>query len=454
MKLSIPWIITKRRFIIAIAIDILINIYFYNRLYIEKFYSFPNQIVSSSVAIFWVITSYIFGRYVISRTINFTDIIRTFISSQIIFILSNFIYLFINLSKQIYMLFFNNAYNIILIEKNQTLFFIKVTFIISITSWVFEYVYSIVTYKIYQNKKCWLFCGNQDEFINFKKEVIINKKNFQFKIIGSNYYKKKIDLDNVEGVIIQNNDNNNLDQIYFFKSKGISVVNTLRWCELMLHRIPPYLIVNKYQVVEKFNLSDDSYKIRIKRLGDIFISFLLIFFTLPISFLVGLLIYLEDKGPIFYSQIRTGYKGKKIRIYKFRSMVKDAEKFGPQWSSKKDKRITKVGEIIRATRIDELPQLLSVVFGQMSLIGPRPERPELEEILLKTIPYYNYRNILKPGISGWAQVNYQYGSSIEDTINKLSYDIYYLNHISFLLDIYILFKTIKIVFTAKGNRQI
>ena len=135
-------------------------------------------------------------------------------------------------------------------------------------------------------------------------------------------------------------------------------------------------------------------------------------------------------------------------------MVIDAERYGVQWSSKEDKRVTKVGKIIRATRLDELPQLLSVVEGKMSLIGPRPERPEIEESLLKEIPFYKYRNVIKPGISGWAQVNYPYGASLEDTINKLSYDIYYISHVSFLLDLLILFKTIKLVFNARGSLPI
>ena len=135
-------------------------------------------------------------------------------------------------------------------------------------------------------------------------------------------------------------------------------------------------------------------------------------------------------------------------------MIIDAERYGAQWSSKEDKRVTKVGKIIRATRLDELPQLLSVVEGKMSLIGPRPERPEIEESLLKEIPFYKYRNVIKPGISGWAQVNYPYGASLEDTINKLSYDIYYISHVSFLLDLLILFKTIKLVFNARGSLPI
>ena len=129
--------------------------------------------------------------------------------------------------------------------------------------------------------------------------------------------------------------------------------------------------------------------VRIKRIGDFFISLVLLIITLPISILICIFIYYEDKGPIFYSQIRTGFKGEEIRIYKFRSMVIDAERYGVQWSSKEDKRVTKVGKIIRATRLDELPQLLSVVEGKMSLIGPRPERPEIEESLLKEILFIN-----------------------------------------------------------------
>ena len=134
-------------------------------------------------------------------------------------------------------------------------------------------------------------------------------------------------------------------------------------------------------------------------------------------------------------------------------MTKDAEKEGIKWARRSDPRITKIGRIIRATRLDELPQLICVIEGSMSLIGPRPERPEIENKILSEIPYYDLRKIAKPGISGWAQVNYHYGSSIRDTANKLSYDIYYINHISFLLDILILFKTIKTVFTAKINKK-
>ncbi len=454
MKLSIPWIVSRRRVLFAISIDMLLNIYFYSVGYLDKFRTTPNPIVAFSIGIFWVISSYILGRYMVCRNINIFEIIKNLIKSTLIFVLCNLIFLFINFSNQFIIFIINNEYSIFQFQRDETLLFLRLTFIIAIVSWLVQYLLSIITNKIYHNKKYWLFCGTEDEFISLKKEVDINNKKFKLKLKDLDQNEKNLDINEVEGIIIGNNDNNNLDQIFFFKSKGLTVINSLKWCELMLHRMPPYLIINKYQIIENFNLLDNSYKIRIKRLGDIFISLLLILLTLPISFLISIFIYFEDRGPILYSQVRTGYKGEKIRIYKFRSMINNAEKFGAQWSKKEDERITKVGKIIRSTRLDELPQLFSVIQGKMSLIGPRPERPEIESKLLQTIPYYKYRNILKPGISGWAQVNYPYGSSIQDTKNKLSYDIYYINHISLFLDMLILFKTMKTVFTAKLNRQI
>ena len=153
----------------------------------------------------------------------------------------------------------------------------------------------------------------------------------------------------------------------------------------------------------------------------------------------------------FVSQVRTGFRGEKISILKFRSMVIDAEKYGPQWAKNEDKWITKIGKIIRAIRFDELPQLLSVLEGSMSLIGPRPERPELEKEFLEEIPYYNYRTILKPGISGWAQVNYPYGASIEDSKIKQSFDLYYVKNVSIILDLIIFLKTIRLILNGRGS---
>ena len=457
MPLNIPWIISRRRILLAITIDLILNIYFYSKGYLFVFKTFPNFIVTISLSIFWIISSYIIGRYMVCRYLNFVEVIKAFSKSIFIFFTCNLIYLFINIFNEIIILLMSKENNNILFQKEQTIFFFKITLLISCISWIFQYFISVITNNLYKNKKNWLFYGKEAAFNDFKKEVHIKFRNFIFQRIDSSFDIKKLEFEVVEGIILENNDDitpKNLEQILFFKSRGIAVLNSLKWCELFLHRIPPYLIKQKYQIIDKFDFFDNSYKVRIKRIGDLFISLLLLIITLPVSILICIFIYYEDKGPIFYSQIRTGFKGEEIRIYKFRSMVTDAERYGAQWSSKEDKRVTKVGKIIRATRLDELPQLLSVVEGKMSLIGPRPERPEIEESLLKEIPFYKYRNVIKPGISGWAQVNYPYGASLEDTINKLSYDIYYISHVSFLLDLLILFKTIKIVFNARGSLPI
>ncbi len=453
MKIHIPWIISRRRFFFAIFIEYLITNFLYSESFFREFSTYPNPIVTISISFFWIILSYISGRYMICRKINKIEIVKTIFKSLFVFTSCNLIYYLINWSKKIFIIFFTKSYVIQNFQPQQNIFFIKTTFLITIISCIVQYLLSIFTNKIYDNKKLWIFYGSEKGFQIFKNEIGL-KTNLNFKRIGDDCDIKKLNLEDTEGVILDNNkeiNKLNLDQILFFKSKGIKVLNLIKWCENQLHRIPPFFIVTKYQIIEKFNLSDDSYKIRIKRIGDFTISIFLLFITLPLFLLISLSIIIEDGGPVFYSQIRTGFKGKKIRIYKFRSMIKDAEKFGPQWSSKDDKRITKVGKVIRALRVDELPQLLAVIEGNMSLIGPRPERPEIEKNLLKEIPFYEYRNILKPGISGWAQVNFNYAASKEDTIKKLSYDIYYINNISFLLDLLILIKTIKIIFNSKSH---
>jgi lipopolysaccharide/colanic/teichoic acid biosynthesis glycosyltransferase len=160
---------------------------------------------------------------------------------------------------------------------------------------------------------------------------------------------------------------------------------------------------------------------------------------------------LESPGPILYRQERVGLNGKTFNVVKFRSMRTDAEKDGvPRWATAGDSRVTRVGRIIRKLRIDELPQLFSVLSGDMSLVGPRPERPFFVEQLVQDIPFYAVRHSVKPGVTGWAQVSYQYGASREDTIEKLQYDLYYVKNHSLFLDLVVLFETVGVVLTGKG----
>jgi exopolysaccharide biosynthesis polyprenyl glycosylphosphotransferase len=190
---------------------------------------------------------------------------------------------------------------------------------------------------------------------------------------------------------------------------------------------------------------------KLKRFTDVTISGVLLVFVFPLMLLAALAIKLDTPGPIFYSQTRSGLYGKPFKVYKFRSMYQDAEKRGAQWASQRDPRITRVGYWLRVMRIDELPQIWNVLCGEMSLIGPRPERPEFDVKLKEAIPYYEVRYLVKPGITGWAQVMYPYGASIEDAYEKLSYDLYYIKNYSLWLDLAIAFKTIRIVLLGKGR---
>ena len=189
----------------------------------------------------------------------------------------------------------------------------------------------------------------------------------------------------------------------------------------------------------------------VKRVFDIVCATTLILLTLPIMLITALAIIVENGLPVFYCQERVGLNGHLFKVIKFRSMRRDAEKDGkPVWASKHDDRVTRVGKIIRKLRIDELPQLLNVLKGDMSLVGPRPERPFFVDRLTREIPFYAVRHSVKPGITGWAQVRYHYGSTVEDSAEKLQYDLYYVKNHSLFLDILVLFETVGVVLTGKG----
>jgi sugar transferase (PEP-CTERM system associated) len=189
-----------------------------------------------------------------------------------------------------------------------------------------------------------------------------------------------------------------------------------------------------------------------KRSFDLVCSILILAMTFPLMLLAALCVWLEDHGPVFYAQERVGKDGKTFKVLKFRSMRTDAEKGGkPQWAAQNDPRVTRVGNFMRKTRIDELPQILNVFKGEMSFVGPRPERAFFVEQLIEVVPYYNVRHSIKPGITGWAQVRYGYGSSAEDALQKLQYDLYYVKNNSLFLDFLILIDTLKVVLFRGGR---
>lgn len=260
---------------------------------------------------------------------------------------------------------------------------------------------------------------------------------------------------NWSGIILATNSvlDSKLSKILFDKKmSGQQVTDLFQLYEKFWYKIPVFYLEDRwFLTIDGFSITFNKLGLRIKRLIDIFISTIVLILTFPILIITYVLIKLESSGPAFYNQIRTGKDGVNFQIYKFRSMYTDAEKNGAQWSSTNDNRITKVGKYIRQFRIDEIPQIINVFKGEMSFIGPRPERPEFNENLEKEIPYYQLRHLVQPGITGWAQILYPYGSSVEDSIEKLQYDLYYIKNYSVWLDLKIILKTIKVVFFGKGR---
>lgn len=189
-----------------------------------------------------------------------------------------------------------------------------------------------------------------------------------------------------------------------------------------------------------------------KRAFDILCSLIVIVFFAPLFLLTALAVKLDSSGPVFYRQERVGLDGKRFFIWKFRSMVRNAERDGPQYAARGDHRVTRVGRLIRKTRIDEIPQIINVLRGEMSFVGPRPERPKFVSEFSEKIPHYSYRHLAMPGITGWAQVNHEYTADAEGARQKLEYDLFFISNHSVLLEAWVLLKTIHVVLFGVGSR--
>jgi len=236
------------------------------------------------------------------------------------------------------------------------------------------------------------------------------------------------------------------------RAAGIRVTNYMDFVERQTKTVDPDALQPSWLIFSD-GFRDSALAKLSKRSFDILFSLGLLLFTLPIMLLAAVAIVLDSKGPVFYRQERVGLNGRAFLVIKFRSMCTDAEKDGaPQWAARRDARVTRVGALIRKLRIDELPQLLNVLRGEMSLVGPRPERPGFVEEFTRQIPFYAERHCVKPGITGWAQVNYPYGASLEDARNKLAYDLYYVKNRGMFLDLIVVFQTVRVILLADGAR--
>ncbi len=427
------WILIFCDFFISKALIqfILDNNYFYFKKIFET-----NQLIG--FLLFWILISYVRGRYLLTNVENILlklikDIKEIIIVSSIVLICT-FILKILSIQDS-----FSSA-NILLI------YFILIPI---------SLINQLIFYFLFENKKARIvnifFIGEGKQIEYIKENLLLDKYNiYNFKKINS-----KQDIHLIPNHLIVTSEtqiNKEHKKIieYIYKNR-VEVYSPISWCEKYLKRIPSELINIYESINNQNNKKEKNIQIRLKRLGDITLGSIILIFSFPVIIIAGFFIWINDKGPVFYSQKREGLFGKNITIVKLRTMKIDAEKKGAQWSTKNDMRITFIGNILRKTRIDELPQIISVIKGEMSLIGPRPERPEFNKELNQMFPNYYLRSCVKPGLSGWAQVNYPYGASFEDAKNKLSYDIYYIRNFSCWIDFLILFKTIRIVFSGTGS---
>jgi exopolysaccharide biosynthesis polyprenyl glycosylphosphotransferase len=233
--------------------------------------------------------------------------------------------------------------------------------------------------------------------------------------------------------------------IYQHLTLGIQVIDLATLYENTIGKVP-LSELEEVWFLDNLATGHTVYEL-VKRPLEFFVALVLLIATLPFSLFVAVVTLLTSRGPIIYSQKRVGRNSQEFSIYKFRTMRVDAEQHGPQWSQKKDARVTVFGKFLRRSHLDEIPQLINVLRGELSLIGPRPERPEFVEQLRKEIPYYDLRLLVRPGITGWAQVKYRYGASVEDAYQKLQYDIHYLKNRSLFIDFLIVLKTLKFFFS-------
>ncbi|WP_077338960.1 TIGR03013 family XrtA/PEP-CTERM system glycosyltransferase [Pseudocolwellia agarivorans] len=258
-----------------------------------------------------------------------------------------------------------------------------------------------------------------------------------------------------EIVVASDERRNNLpvDELFACKIRGVEITEILDFIERETGQIAVNLIYPSWVIYSNGFSSANHLRNTLDWFFNASMAFTLLLITWPVMLITTILIKLDEglKAPVFYFQERVGLDGKAFNIIKFRSMRIDAEKDGAQMAQLNDDRTTKIGKFIRKYRIDELPQIYNVILGDMGFVGPRPERPEFVQQLIKNIPYYNERHNVKPGLTGWAQLKYPYGSTEKDSLEKLKYDLYYIKHRSFLLDLLILIRTVEIVLFGKGR---
>ncbi len=348
---------------------------------------------------------------------------------------------------------------------------------LTLTSFRMLFHYHDVT-KISRRKVLILGSGERASIIERRMRRNVDKRNFEvhgFVFIDGDqlghipdsktiHFDYKTDLyeyaveNDIEQLVIACDERRNMlpvEHLFKCKTRGVDVIEILDFIEQETGQIAVNLIYPSWVIYSNGFEMNHRFKTSLDHRLNALLAIVVLCLLWPLMLITALAIYLDDGrrsgASVFYKQIRIGIDGKPFSILKFRSMRPDAEKNGAKWASINDDRVTKIGGFIRKYRIDELPQLFNIIMGDMGFVGPRPERPEFVEKLVKEIPYYNQRHNVKPGLTGWAQLKYPYGSTTEDAQEKLKFDLYYIKHRTLLLDLVILIRTVEIVLFGKGR---
>lgn len=379
------------------------------------------------VYLIWVVIFYIAGLYDIEKFISFSElrnrILKTMAAAGVVAVL---------------LFYLTHLFGI----TPKTNLFINVLFS-ALFVWLWRRIFFGIALKSSKTKI--LFLDDDVKEIGGFKEFLSQRPHFGYTSV------KEIDVADIIVVPEQiRQDQKIVQALYEMTLSGKTIVSFDKFYESITGRIPVSLISEAWFLENLMELNKQTFE-KFKRGSDIIFSIILLIILGTLYPFIALAIKINSTGPVFYKQKRVGKNGKNFEIWKFRSMIVDAEKNGARWAKEKDERVTFVGNILRKTRIDELPQIWNVLKGDLSFVGPRPERPEFVKELSEKIPYYSIRHLVKPGLSGWAQINFPYGASVEDAMEKLQYDLFYIKNRSLFLEISILLKTIMILFKHEGR---
>jgi exopolysaccharide biosynthesis polyprenyl glycosylphosphotransferase len=445
--IRLPWLLSRRRLIVAVFLDCLLFSVGYVLWFVVRFGKLPGfSLPATWLLEVWVISSYVLGRYYDTEASGNHSLLKQCLSTAAVFTLSVASYLgYLWLTASPQQAVHSRSF---LLPLMASLAFASGSCQFWLNQWLVKRLSGVHR---------WLLLGTAAEVSQLNDCLRWSRQSCVLEQLPLNASPATADAltakSALAGIVVTSPEDVGpewLATLLQWQNQGINLSSTVGWCDQVLQRFPPHLLSTAVFIRGDFKITKGTFQLRLKRIGDVVVSLTLLLLSSPLLLLAALVIRLEDGGPVFYSQLRSGLEGNPYRVWKLRTMGVNAEQDGAQWVKPGDSRITPIGRVLRLTRLDELPQLWSVFTGEMSLIGPRPERPELEVTLEQQIPHYRLRHGIRPGLSGWAQVNYPYGASLEDAANKLSYDLYYLRNFSFWLDLLILVKTMRLVFNARG----